>query len=57
MRIAVTIPELRAALEAARIAAAVLAGAALAALLIAIAEKAIPQAAQDAVRHEQREAW
>ena len=57
MRIAVTIPELRAVLEAARVAAAVLAGAALAALLIAIAEKAIPQAAQDAVRHEQREAW
>ena len=57
MRIAVTIPELRAALEAARIAAAVLAGAALAALLIAIAHKAIPQAAQDAVLHEEREAW
>ena len=57
MRIAVTIPEPRAVLEAARIAGAVIAGAAVAALIIAIAEKAIPQAAQDAVRHEQRGAW
>ena len=57
MRIAMTIPELRAVLEAARVAGAVLAGAAFTALLIDIAHKAIPQAAQDAVLHEEREAW
>ena len=57
MKFAMTIRELRAVLEAARIVGTVLAGAALAALLIAIAQKAIPQTAHDAVRHEQRGAW
>lgn len=57
MKFATTIRKLRAVLEAARIAGIVLAGAAVAALIIIIAEKAIPQAAHDAVHHEHKGAW
>ena len=57
MKLVMNMPELRAVLEAARIVGTVLAGAAVAALIIIIAEKAIPQAAHDAVHHEHKGAW
>lgn len=57
MKLVMNMPGLRAVLEAARIAGIVLAGAAVAALIIIIAEKAIPQAAHDAVHHEHKGAW